>query len=351
MANAAPGGRKVVYRVRADPLARTSVFLWTFRVCLYGLLGIGFWVGGPVIQIGVVAAAVLVPFADRSGAVGWLFRLIGLAAGVLLAPVVSLPLGMRLATPLGVSMPLALGLAVVAVAVVCGLVGGWIGRRLSRPAQHHRYLYVLNRAGGSVLGLGEAGLAAVVVCWLLSLFGPTIALYQTLLVQKRPNVARLLADLDGLRRRLLEDATGRRLHNANPLSKVPAVSAVVVAADLWAEPWLFWRAAEDGRLEELLAIPAVRRHYEAVKADPEMRRAVKQRDLQAVLYSRHYLAALDDEEFCREMAARWPELRSRISDEELRRARMAATRRLDKGAKARLDQAVKRAEQYDIRVP
>lgn len=302
MRSATPAAMPVIRPLARNPLAGTSGFLWTFRICVYEFLLIAVCLGGPVLRVGAIAAVLLVPLADRAGAIRWVFRTIGLAAAIALAPVTSIPLGAWAAARLGMSAPVALIGAFVVVTSVLAIVGSRIGRSATRPTLRRRYLYVMNRSAGSLLGVGDGALVAVAFCWLLGLFGPTISVYSAVLADKRPNLARWLGHADGLREWVEQDAAGRWLRDVNPLPHVPQVATLAAGAEVYAEPWLFWEAVNRGDLADLLAIPVVRKHYEAVRADPAMRQAVKRHDLQTVLNSRHYVAAINDQEFCAVMA-------------------------------------------------
>ena len=334
-----------------DPLAGTGPFVWAVRVCVYGFLGIAFCLGGPVERGGAIAAALLVPWADHAGALRWFLRMIGLVISLALAPWVSIPLGLWAAYTLRVQPAVTLAAAVLVLGTVLGVLGSYLGCRTTAALRRHRYLYVLNRSGGTLLGVAEGALLMALFGWLLMLFGPTLALYAAVAADKRPRLAPALEQLVLLRDQVAVDDTGRWLQKNNPLPRIPAVATVAAASDLWAEPWLFWGNAEEECVCELLAIPAVQRHFEVLRNDRELKRAVIAHDLVTVLRSPNYLAMLEDREFCAVMAAYWPRVRARVSDEELQRARLAATRNFDAAAEAQLERAVKKAEEYDIKLP
>lgn len=351
MPSAATAAHQMVPEPVGNPLSGVDGFLWTVRVCLYGFLLMAIFLGGPVLCLGAIAAAVLIPLADRSGAIRRAFQLVGLAVSLAAAPWLGIPLGAWAAMWLGVPPMIALLVAVVLTAAVFVFVAGRIGRRVTRATLRRRYAYVLNRVAGSPFGVAEGALVTVVFCWVLGLFGPTVNLYCAVLENKRPNVARLLGHVDTMREWVRTDSTGRWLERVNPLPHVPQCATVAIAAEMYAEPWLFWEAVDDGRLDEFLAIPVVRKHYERIKADPTVRHAVKVHDLKTILDSPYYAEALADDEFCKAVAAHWPQLRAKISDREIQKARKAAVEHLDPAARSKLERAVEKAEEYDIRLP
>jgi len=336
--------------VVVDPLKGTTTFIWTFRVCVLGLLAIAAWVGGPTVCLAAVLAAPLALLGDRTGAIHQVVRLVGLAVAVAAAPVLGIRLGGWIAGRWGVAGPLAVGLGVSLVALLILVVAGLIGRAAGRFTRRRRYAYVLNRTIGGLLGVGEGALLTAVAFWLLAMFGPPLGLYADALSDSQPGLSRLLRQVESLRVALADDPVARWVTTVNPLTSVPSLATVQAMTELAVEPELFWQAVGDGRLQELLAIPVVRKHFETVKADPRMRQAVKERDLRTILSSRHFAAALSDDELCKAIAAQWPELRRQISASEIERARRAADR-VDGVARAQLQRAIRRAEDLGVQLP
>ncbi len=333
-----------------DPLRGTAAFIWTFRLCVLGLLALAAWVGGPAVRLTALLAAPLALLGDRSGAIRQVMRLAGLAVAIVAAPPLGTRVGEWIAGRWGMAGPLAVALGVGIVAVLILGVSGLIGRVCSRFARRRRYVYAVNRAFGGLLGVGEGALIAAAACWVLGMFGPPLALYADALSDSRPALARLLRQVDVLRVALEDDPVARWVGDANPLTGVSRLATIEAMSELAVEPGLFWQAAGDGRLDELLAIPVVRKHYEAVRADPRMRQAVKERDLHTILLSRHFAAALNDDELCEAIAAQWPELRQKISASEIARARRAAER-VDGAARSQLQRAIRRAEELGVELP
>lgn len=333
-----------------DPLAGTHGFLWTFRFCVYGLLIMAVFLGGPIVRAAAVAAMVLSVFADRSGAIRHLLHLAWLPLVVLLTTAAGVPLGRWLTTWTSLPTPAALLVGVGAV-VVGGLLGtALLGGAVTRRLRKHRYLYVLNRTGGCLLGVGEGALLVAALVWTFSVFGPAIYLHAEALATRQPQIAQALRHLDTIRVALRADPANAWLERVNPLPHIPAVVTVAALAEVSAEPGLFWQIVDEGRLQDLLKVPVIRKHYEAIKADPRVREALDSRNLRVLMTSPHLATALEDEELCRAIAERWPGLRARISDHAMVRARELASR-LDPESKQQYERAVRRAEQFGVSVP
>jgi hypothetical protein len=331
------------------PLAGTSGFLWTFRVCVYGLLLVAFVLGGTMLRICVVLAALLAALSDRAGAIRHLVHLSGLALVMTLAPVFGVPLGCHLAGVLGMPVPLGVLVGTGLTGVLALIVTSVIGRSLTRGTRRSRFAHVLNRTLGSLIGTGEGLLLGVVLCWVLSLLGPAIYLCSVSLKNSHPTLARALSDLDALRLDVISDPLGRQIAGANPLARIPVVTTLVAAAEITADRRLFWTAYNEGLFEELLEDPAIRPHIEAFRADPAMMRAVEARDVEAIMSSTHLARALADDELCNAVAGKWPDVRRRIADSEIARARQIAAA-LDGSARTRYEQAVRRAEEFGLRI-
>lgn len=333
-----------------DPLVGTAGFIWTFRICVYGGLLVALWLGGPVVRTGAVASMVFTLLADRAGALRHVLHLASLPLLLLLSATVGLPLGNWIATWLDMAAPVAVALGVLLV-VVAGLsCTRCLGNAVTKHINKRRYAYVFNRVVGSLLGLGEGALLAVVLCWVFAVFGPALHLHILALAQRQPALARQLACFDRLRVALRDDPLGQRLDEHNPLRNIPVVMTVAALGEVSAEPGLFWRIVKDGQLDELLAIPVVRAHYDRIKADEGARTAIEHRDLRALLMSNHFSRALNDRKLCSALAERWPNIRARIAQEDIELAhRFADT--LDPAARARYQQAVRRANEYGVEEP
>jgi hypothetical protein len=332
------------------PPHEAAAFLWTFRVCVYGLLLIAIVLGGPVVRIAAIAGGIFAVVADRAGAVRHILHLACLPILIILARKWGLPLGTWLVEKQGLAAPVGLVAGVAAIIIVGVLITAVVGHTLTGRLNKNRYLYVLNRAGGSLLGVGEGALFAAVLTWLLCVFGPTLYLHGLALTERYPRAAEALGYLHSLRVTLREDPAGRWLQNTNPLEKVPQIATVAALGELSADPGLFWRIVEAGELRKWLEDPLIRQHFETVKADPEVREAIDRRDLRTLLRSPHLTAALEDDALCRAIADRWPDLRARLAREDVNRARQLAAR-LDGDARTRYEQAVRRAQEFGVELP
>jgi len=334
---------------RTDPLRGTGVFLWTLRACVYGLLLLGAMLGGPAVRMAAIAAALLTPFADRGGAVRHALHVLGLVIGVALIPAWGIPLGGLLSGGLGNVV----GMIVGALIVLCGclLLFVALGRLLSRALVGHRYLYVINRAGGTLLGVAEGALVVLVLCWLLSMFAPMAHVWQSRLAGTHPRIAALLGSADELTRAVIvDDRAGRWAAQVNPLRDVPAFATAAAIGELTACREEFWAAYDAGYFDDLLAEPVVRRHFEAFANDAKMRHAVKIRDLTTLLGSRQFADAFEDDEFCQLVADHWPRIRARVSDADLARAR-GLTDRMGGVVRARVLEVEQRAQEFGIDLP
>lgn len=334
---------------RADPLVGTGTFLWTWRATVYLGLLLALVLGGAAVRVAAIAAAVLVPLADRSGAGRHVLHTLAVLAGLTMVPLFGIPFGHALAPHVGLPLGLLMGgLAVFAVPTTIGML---VGGRLTRRLRRHRYLYVVDRSSGTLLGVGEGVLVAAAVTWTLHLFGPTVQLYAGRLETSHPTVARALRAVDSLACGMLEeDVVGRWFAGVNPLLHIPAVRTAAAVAEVTADRESFWQAFDDGLFDDLLREPAVQKHYFAFHCEAKLRRAAKYRDMVTLLSSRQFAAAMADDGFCRAVARHWPELRARATDAKIARLRELAIK-LDPTEQAKLREAEQRADQFGIRFP
>lgn len=335
--------------VHADPLAGTGAFLWMWRGTVYLGLLLAFALGGTAVRVAAVAAALLVPLADRSGAGRHLVHTAGLAIGLLMVPLFGVPFGHALAPHLG--LPLGMLIGCLTVFVAATLAAGLTGRRLFGPLRRHRYLYVVDRSAGSLLGVAEGVFVAAALTWVLHLLGPTIYLYSERWAVTHPTAAGMLRAVDALTRGMtIEDPFGRWAAGVNPLLHVPRIRTAAAVAEVTADRETFWQAFDDGVFDDLLQEPVVQEHYQAFRGDATLRRAAKYRDLTTLLSSPQFAAALADDEFCRAVARHWPELRARATEAKIARLR-ELTAKLDAPARAKVNQAEQRAGEFGIRLP
>jgi hypothetical protein len=331
---------------RIDPLRGTAGFLWTLRCCVYVLLGVAIYAGGPLVRIGAVAAMILVPLGTRSGLARHVLHAVGLAVGVSLVPSIGLTLGALLSDVVGSIIGLIVGCAAAVVTPV--LVSIVIGRVINGVLREHRYLYVIDRAAGTVLGVAEGAALAITLCWLLTLFEPVIYMNSLRFASSHPTLARVLDYCHDLNRTVVtEDAVGRWAVRRNPLHEVPTLVAMEAVGEIAANREAFWEAFHDGKFDDLLAEPTVRHHYHAFADDAALRHAVKIRDLTTLFGSRQFNEAINDKALCKLVAATWPEVRSRVSAVELHKLRQEAERADPQRAR----QVLQRAREHEIAVP
>lgn len=334
---------------RPDPLSGTWFFLWTFRICVFGALILAGYLGGPLTRMAAILAALCAPFADAGGAARHVSCLVGLALGVAGVPSLGVMLGELLAPAFGNSV----GLIAGAVTVVGGglLAGAFVGRVLTAWLHRSRYLYVLNRTCGTLLGVAEGMLLAVALCWALSLFAPAIHMYAMRVAITHPRVSRILDYTDQLAASLShDDVLGRWAADANPLLEIPTFAAVAAISEVAAHREIFWEAWEEGAFDDLIEDPVVQPHFAAFRADPDLRHAVKIRDLTKLLTSPQFTRAMRDDKLCRRVAAHWPKIRARVSEEKLQTLRALAAK-LDDTARDRVREAERRARQFGVHLP
>jgi len=333
-----------------DPLTGTAAFMWTWRLCILGLLAIAGGLGGPFVRLTAVAAALFALLGDRAGLVRAALRLVALVLASVLAAMFGKLLGQWASARLGVPLSLAGTLGGGAIGIMTLIILGIIGRTLTKALRRYRYLYVLNRTAGSLFGLAEGSIIVVALWWALNLFGSAIYLSSDSLRISQPQLAQLLGRLNQIRVALLDDPAARLVTRVNPLERIPLVSTVVAAAEISADTELFWQAYDQGCFEEFMAMPVVRRHVDAFRADSAIRRALEEHDVATLLRSGQLANALADDELCAAVAAKWPEARARISDSQIERAR-SEIGRLDLASQTKVQEALRRAEELNIQVP
>ncbi len=338
-----------VIAVDTNPLAGTGPFLWTLRVCVYVTLVGALCLGGPAVRVAAVAGLLLAPLADRAGAMRHVLQLAGLALGLYLIPTLSPLIGQVLKPGLGQTGGAVL--SVLGVVFVPTLLGTVVGGVLSWRYRRHRYAYVLNRSLGIVMGPAEGLAVALAACWLFGLFAPAVHMFAMRLSETQPRVGAVLSLIDKLGTTMLvEDSVGVWARDNNPLRRAETLATAAIVSEIAAYREVFWEAFDAGEFDDLLHQPAVRRHYHAFRSNPRLANAARSRDLTTLLTSDEFAAALADDEFCTVAAARWPEVRSRVSNEQISRGR-ALMARLPANARARLEAAELRAAEFGIVLP
>lgn len=344
-AQSSPAAAPVV----VDPLRGTAGFLWTFRLCLYGLLIVAIWVGGPVFKLAGGAGILLAILADWSGAVRHILHLIWLPLSIAVIRLKGVPLAEWAAAKFSLPSPIALGVAGGMIVLAGVVVSSLIGAIITAGLRKRRYLHVLNHAGGAVLGVGEGIALAAVVSWLLAIFGPTIVLHAEAAAAERPQIAKVLNYVVGVRTAFRNDPAGQWLDENNALEDVPAVMTAAAVAELTVDTDYIWEMASDGTLQDALQDPVIRAYYMQIRADEQVSKALDRRDLSALLRSRHFTRALNDDELCKAVARQWPQLRKKIPASKVAEAhRIAGT--LEGAERAKVNRALRRAEQFGIKL-
>jgi len=333
-----------------DPLAGTAAFLWSFRLCIYGLLVAAFVYGGPIVRVGAAGAALFALTGDRAGALRQLVNLAGLPITLTIAANWGPALGDELLRHVSMAPPLARWLAGAGVVALGLLITSVLGRLVTRYTRERRYLYVLNRTGGALLGVTEGAMLAAALCWTSALFGPALSLYAQNLADKAPVLARIFAYLDDGGAWLRTDPTSTWLLDHNVLAEVPMLQTTAAVAEVTGDTATFWALVDSRAMKDLLAEPAVRRHLDAIRNDPALKAAVASRDVSAILRSPHFDAALADDELGRVVARHWPALQAQLSVAQVQKARQAAAA-LDSLNSARLERAYRRAQELGLDVP
>jgi hypothetical protein len=318
-------------------------------VCLYGGLLLTAYLGGPALRLAALLAALLIPLCDWSGLLRHSLYLGGAIAGGISASLLAGAAGGVLAVVVGPLLGLLGGILVAGGAPL--LLAIAIGRRLQRGLGRHRYLYVVNHAGGALCGVLEGFALALVTTWLLSLFGPTLQLTALRFAPTHPRMAAVLAYLDQLGQSLAAgDTLGAWCERVNPLRDLPQLVAVAAAAECSADREAFWQAWDDGVFNDLLDEPAIQRHYCKFAENPRLREAVKTHDMTALLSSGEFADALADDELCQAVAKHWPEIRARVGEARIARARSLANQ-FDGAARAKVQEAQRRAAELGVQLP
>jgi hypothetical protein len=303
-----------------NPLAGTRRFLRTYRIVLYGLALLAAYLGGPAAWLAALLSMICIPIAFRGGLLRHGLHCLGLGLGLALAAPVGVPLGQLLAGVMGPALGLLLGIGAVIVAPVILSVA--VGRRGQVRLRRHRYLFVIDRAAGATLGVGEGVLGTLVLIWLYTMFGSAIHRGVTNLANMQPQLGAVLRLADDVGAALCADETlGAWGREHNLLERVPAIVTSSALAEFAAQREVFWAAYEEGVFDEVREDPAIARHIAAIMANPALRHAVKQHDLSTLLASPELAAALADDECCRAAAKRWPELRARVGEGRINEAR------------------------------
>jgi hypothetical protein len=209
---------------------------------------------------------------------------------------------------------------------------------------------VINRSLGALGGVGAGALAVLMFCWFFTLFGPALSRYCEAIEFERPTYYRVLRPIDRLQAWMLRDPAAGRVNAVNPLYHVPKVAQAAAIAEFASDQHIYWQMVARGELDDVFRDPDIAPRYHAFKSDERMKQAVEDRDLRTILLSRHFEEALEDDAFCAALAAHWPEVRHRVSDSQIRKARQAAER-MGPAVRAGVEKATRRVEEFGVVLP
>jgi len=291
--------------------------LVTFRLLLYGgLLATAVW-GSPLVRVAALCAFPLALFVDWEGGVRHLLRLGGIALAAWLAPQYGSRLGDLISTHWGLSSTVSnlAGIAIIAILIVAA--GAILARFASRHVRRTRFTGACDHMLGGILGSAEAGVAVVTVCWLLAAFSGPIATLRTRTQQQQlatsqPSQQRILNTLSNLAAAVRGDPTGQWLLQRNPLEKSAPVQTAGLMLELTADPGALLSAADQGRLDAIAALPEVRKYIEAIERDPQLREALQNQDIVAVLSHPLVKSMLADAELRRALLENLEQLRKAL---------------------------------------
>jgi len=294
--------------------------LVTFRLLLYGgLLATAVW-GSPLVRVAALCAFPLALFVDWEGGVRHLLRLGGIALAAWLAPQYGSRLGDLISTHWGLSSTVSnlAGIAIIAILIVAA--GAILARFASRHVRRTRFTGACDHMLGGILGSAEASVAVVTVCWLLAAFSGPIATLrartqQQQLATSQPSQQRILNTLSNLAAAVRGDPTGQWLLQRNPLEKSAPVQTAGLMLELTADPGALLSAADQGRLDAIAALPEVRKYIEAIERDPQLREALQNQDIVAVLSHPLVKSMLADAELRRALLENLEQLRKALGRE------------------------------------
>lgn len=344
--------REYTYRPRDTALERTSGFLWTLRGVLYMWLVMAFVLGGPVFRTAAVLGAVSIPLTDRAGFVRCLVALAGLSLGLLTGERFGLPVGLWGSRTLAIPLIFSLPAGIIGLGLLGFILGGRLGRWMSRPTRRFRYLYVANRSLGAVSGLGVGAVATILLVWTLAMYGPVMTHYCRGVEGEDPGKYPFLPIIRPMHRAhlwIMSDRATEPLARNNPMENSPAARRAAIIAEFAVTQHIYWKALADGELDEVLSDPDIQDRYLAARADPAIEQAIEDRDFTTILLSRHFEEALADDAFLDAVARHWPKLRRQVTERQIRLAQRVAED-LGPESRARFEQALREAEQREVDV-
>jgi uncharacterized membrane protein required for colicin V production len=288
-----------------------------FRLLLYGgLLAAAVW-GSPLLRVAAICAIPLALLVDWEGGVRHVLRWGAVALAMWLAPQYGSRLGDVVSTHWGLSSTIGnlVGIAIIATVIIA--MGAILARLASRHVRRGRFTGACDHMLGGILGSAEASVAVVTVCWLLAAFSGPIATLrartqQQQLATSQPSQQRILNTLSNLAAAVRGDPTGQWLLQRNPLEKSAPVQTAGLMLELTADPGALLSAADQGRLDAIAALPEVRKYIEAIERDPQLREALQNQDIVAVLSHPLVKSMLADAELRRALLENLEQLRKAL---------------------------------------
>lgn len=295
------------------PVQRTSnrsvsAVLWVFRLALCAAAGWAFYSGGTVQRCIATVVLLLGLLGERMGAVRQILHLVALPVAVFVGFMAGWPLGVSLGPALGLTTPLAGTFGALMLGVVTIGMSSLVAGGLSRAAARHWFTHILNHIGGGVVGVAEGGLLALTACWLLAIFGPSLARQAQAVQTQQPRLAEVLTQVGRAHAALAHDPAARWAEQHNVLRRVQPVMTAAALSEVAAEPTLFYELVR-GDLSELATLPHLQGYIERFRSDQALQQAVQKRDIEAILGNAQIHAALRDEALCKEILAHWQELK------------------------------------------
>ena len=127
------------------------------------------------------------------------------------------------------------------------------------------------------------------------------------------------------------------------LPAVPLVQTVTQVVEVMAEPETLTALMHSPELKEIAGLPAVKRHLDAISADPKLKRALENRDIATVMSSPQWSAMLNDGELFDTIMSRAAAIRGALRNVSAARAKQLA-KSAGPGAKQRARQVAQQAK-------
>lgn len=286
---------------------RTPAAVWVYRLLLFGGLAAVMVKGDTLARALAIAAFALGVMGDRDGFARHMVRMVGFALAFLLAPALGPIAGQAAASALGSSTPYASGFGVAGVGLITVILVGWMGASIGRALRSRGGAFgAADRMLGATLGAAEGALAVAAFCWGLSLMRePLTDGVARAQVENPPALVRGVTSALNL---LDTTPTGRALTAHNPLRDVTFVNDTARALAALSDPQASAALAESPEWNNFCAAPAIQRHLEAFREDPDLRQAAETRDLGVLLRSRAVREMAADPQVLSALTEHWDSL-------------------------------------------